>query len=41
MKVHALGAELFHMDGRARLYVTKLLVAFPQFCERASKLRLA
>jgi hypothetical protein len=33
MKIRPVGAELFHADGRTDM--TKLIVAFPQFHERA------
>ena len=37
MKVRPLRAELFHADGRTdrRTDTTKLIVALPNFCERA------
>jgi len=38
MKIRFVGAELFHADGRAdKTDMTKLIVAFSQFCERAQK----
>ena len=33
MKIHLVGTELFHVDGRT--YTTKLLVAFRNFAGRA------
>jgi hypothetical protein len=37
MKIGQVGAELFHTDGQldGRTDMTKLIVAFPQSCERA------
>jgi len=34
MKIRPVGAELFHADRRTDM--TKLIVAFSQFCERTS-----
>ena len=33
VKIRVVGAELFHADGHAGM--TKLIVAFSNFCERA------
>jgi len=37
MKIRPLGAELFHVDGRTDRHMTKLIVAFRNFCERVKK----
>ena len=35
MKIRPVGAELFHADGRTD--ITKLILIFRNFCERAQK----
>ena len=35
MKIHSVGAELFHADRRTDGYDIAIIVRFSQFCERA------